>query len=242
METFSALLALCAGISPVTVEFPSQRPVTRSFDVFFGLRLKNGWVNNRDAGDLRRHCAHCDVTVMKVWFLWTRGISLARYFRYICVLYINLRHLCFSYETDFWFGLWSIKQILWWINMHKSKNFGEVTTTEVKIIKTAETWIRLVSNFVYSRWFFCINCHVERIPIKICRIHLLNLNLELNFPQLRFSIRVLSKCLRIQFLRKCGDKVDKCVIHVSFDGNNNNNSNNNDNNNNNYNNYNSFGK
>ena len=35
----SALLALCAGNSPDTVEFPSQRPVTRSFNVFFDLRL-----------------------------------------------------------------------------------------------------------------------------------------------------------------------------------------------------------
>ena len=35
IETVSALLALCAGNSPVTGEFPSQRPVTRSFDVFF---------------------------------------------------------------------------------------------------------------------------------------------------------------------------------------------------------------
>ena len=39
METFPVLLALCAGNSPVTGEFPSQRPVTRSFDVFFDLRL-----------------------------------------------------------------------------------------------------------------------------------------------------------------------------------------------------------
>ena len=38
METFFALLALCAGNSPVTGEFPAQRPVTRSFDVFFDLR------------------------------------------------------------------------------------------------------------------------------------------------------------------------------------------------------------
>ena len=38
METSSALLALCAGTSPVTGEFPSQRPVARSFDVFFALR------------------------------------------------------------------------------------------------------------------------------------------------------------------------------------------------------------
>ena len=39
MKTFSALLALCAGHSTVTGEFPSQRPVTRSFDVFFNLCL-----------------------------------------------------------------------------------------------------------------------------------------------------------------------------------------------------------
>ena len=39
METLSALLALCEGNSPVTGEFPSQRPVTRNFNVFFDLRL-----------------------------------------------------------------------------------------------------------------------------------------------------------------------------------------------------------
>ena len=41
MEIFSALLTLCAGNSPVTGEFPAQRPVTRSFDVYFDLRLNN---------------------------------------------------------------------------------------------------------------------------------------------------------------------------------------------------------
>ena len=46
METFFPLLALCAGYSPVTDEFPAQRPVARSFDEFFDLRLNNGWVNN----------------------------------------------------------------------------------------------------------------------------------------------------------------------------------------------------
>ena len=40
METFSALLAFCAGNSPVPGEFHAQRPVTRSFDVTFDLRLK----------------------------------------------------------------------------------------------------------------------------------------------------------------------------------------------------------
>ena len=39
METLSALLAICAGNSPVHGEFPAQRPVTRSLDAFFDLRL-----------------------------------------------------------------------------------------------------------------------------------------------------------------------------------------------------------
>ena len=46
METFSAPLAICAGNSPVTGEFPAQRPVTRSFDVFFDLRL-NKWLSKQ---------------------------------------------------------------------------------------------------------------------------------------------------------------------------------------------------
>ena len=39
METFSALLVLCEGNSPDTDEFPWQKPVKRSFDVFSDLRL-----------------------------------------------------------------------------------------------------------------------------------------------------------------------------------------------------------
>ena len=46
IKTFSALLAFCEGNSPVTGEFPSQRPVTRSFDVFFDLRL-NKWLRKQ---------------------------------------------------------------------------------------------------------------------------------------------------------------------------------------------------
>ena len=58
---------LCEGNPLLTVEFPSQRPVTRSIDVFFDLRL-NGSANNRDAGDLRHHRSHYDVTVMSYPF------------------------------------------------------------------------------------------------------------------------------------------------------------------------------
>ena len=39
MKIFSSLVALCAGNLKVIGEFPAQRPVTRSFDVFFDVRL-----------------------------------------------------------------------------------------------------------------------------------------------------------------------------------------------------------
>ena len=64
METFSVLLAICAGNSPVTGEFPAQRPVTRIFDFSFICVWITSWVNNREAGDLRRYRAHYDVIVM----------------------------------------------------------------------------------------------------------------------------------------------------------------------------------
>ena len=62
METFPVLLALCAGNSPVTGEFPAQRPVTRSFDVFFDLRPNKrvhkqswGWWFETPSRSLWRH-------------------------------------------------------------------------------------------------------------------------------------------------------------------------------------------
>ena len=64
METYAALLTICVGNSAGTGEFPTQRPVTLSFDGFFICVWINGWVNNREAGDLRRYRGHYDVTVM----------------------------------------------------------------------------------------------------------------------------------------------------------------------------------
>ena len=71
METFSALQALCAGNSPVTGEFPLQRPVTRSFDVFFNLCLKQRlskqsrrrWFETPSPSLWR----HCDVVHLKLF-------------------------------------------------------------------------------------------------------------------------------------------------------------------------------
>ena len=64
METFSALLAICAGNSPVPGEFP-----TRKWRGALMLSLicawTNRWVNKPNAGDLRHHSPHYDVIVMQ---------------------------------------------------------------------------------------------------------------------------------------------------------------------------------
>ena len=63
METFSALPALCVWNSPVPGEFHAQGPMTRSYDVFFDLRLNKrlgkqswGWQSETSSRPFWRHC------------------------------------------------------------------------------------------------------------------------------------------------------------------------------------------
>ena len=77
METFSALLAISAGNSPVpghkgprsqrppVAKVPGHKGQWRGASMFSLICVWiNGWVNNRQAGDLRRYRAHYDVIVM----------------------------------------------------------------------------------------------------------------------------------------------------------------------------------
>ena len=64
METFSALLALCAGNSPVPVNSPHKGQWRGALMFTLICARINDWVNNREAGDLRRHLDHYDVIVM----------------------------------------------------------------------------------------------------------------------------------------------------------------------------------
>ena len=59
-----AKLALCAGNSPVPVNSPHKGQWHGALMFFFICAWINGWVDNRGAGDLRRHRGHYDVTVM----------------------------------------------------------------------------------------------------------------------------------------------------------------------------------
>ena len=76
MDTFSALLAICAGNTPVPGEFPAQKPVTQSFDVFFDLRLNKrlskqswGWSFETPSRPLWFHC-NVPLPSRRPWRIW----------------------------------------------------------------------------------------------------------------------------------------------------------------------------
>ena len=89
METFSALLALCAGNSPVTGEFPHKGHWRGTLMFSLICALTYNWVNNKDAGDLRRHRAHYDVTVM-MFMIWPHNWNLVNDNCFIC----SCRDIC----------------------------------------------------------------------------------------------------------------------------------------------------
>ena len=98
METFSALLALCSGNSPITGDFPSNslhKGQRRGALVFFMIcAWINCWVNNPESGDFRRHGAHDDAIVIsivspcfhncKLYAIITCNIKLYRLISRIC--------------------------------------------------------------------------------------------------------------------------------------------------------------
>ena len=104
METFSALVALCAGNSPVPVNSPHKGQWRGALMFSLICAWTNGWVNNREAGDFRRHRAHCDVIVMNsetVSMSWRHGYTYWVHVAYNTVwcgqwsrsLYIPFQHL-----------------------------------------------------------------------------------------------------------------------------------------------------
>ena len=109
METFSAFLAICAGNSAVPGEFLAERPVTRSFDVFFDLHLNKrlskhswGWWFETL---LRPLWCHCNVSG-KVLFINCNGL-------WILPIYIPAAFQCIHLDLHI--------QTSWWTKMQLNK-------------------------------------------------------------------------------------------------------------------------
>ena len=104
METFSALLVICAGNSPVPGEFPAQRPVTRSFGVFFDLHLNIrlskqswGWWFETSSSSLWRHWNDNYYSFHHITQFWLIVVLLLCCFSFLCDWHI-LFHFVLSDE------------------------------------------------------------------------------------------------------------------------------------------------
>ena len=110
METYSALLALCAGNSPVPGEFPAQRPVTRSFDVYFDLRPNKrlskqswGWWLETLSCSLLRHCNVpaniCDISPWVAIQIFCDGLQIDIIFQ-LHFTQVNLKKLLSTFSWN----------------------------------------------------------------------------------------------------------------------------------------------
>ena len=101
---------LRGGIHP-TGEFPSQKPMKRSFDVFFDMHL-----NNREAGDFKRHHTHYDVIVMwpKYATILIAGVACICAFELFEGKRSYIKHCCLL-----WIKLWRFVSLAIQVFVHK---------------------------------------------------------------------------------------------------------------------------
>ena len=97
--------------SPITNEFPSQRPVTQSFDVFFDLRLNTrlsihswGWWFEMPSRSLWRHCNEFTINV----YLHNAELILEHRFLYKVCSPLHSPHMFIHAEDMRW------NKFLWW--------------------------------------------------------------------------------------------------------------------------------
>ena len=181
METIFALLALCEGNSPALGEFPSQRPVTRNFDVFFDLRLNKRLSIPSRRHELRRHRAHCGVTVVK-----PSAAMNSRFFT------ISKMLLCFRK----WFWLWSAKYHNHWaIQMERwSSSVGE--NSAMKIHRKLICFLLAVENIVHWPWIARSGTNAARLSYTKNFQLRLNIQTIYSLPKYQFYISSPSSCIK----------------------------------------------
>ena len=144
MKTFFALLAICAGNSPVPGEFPTQRSVMRSFDVFFDLRL-NKRLSKQPWGWWFETLS---------WSLWRHRNDVLCFFAAALPLF-GTRCVYFMQYCSF-----RNPELFVFINMHiseklkycKWKSLGENVNQSCKIQVSEGIWYNVVKDCSISKW------------------------------------------------------------------------------------------
>ena len=96
-ETFSALLAICAGNSPVQVNSPYKGQWRGALMFSLICVWINGWVNNHEAGDLRRYRVHYVVIVM--WLDFIDGLLILLILALFWLRYTGIKQCYILFST-----------------------------------------------------------------------------------------------------------------------------------------------
>ena len=199
METFSALLTLCSGNSPVTGEFPAQRPVTQSFDIFFDLRLNEqlskqslGWWSEtppswlwRQYSDMRP--AHERLIMMSLRIVIIGRGPLMMYEIFIMEKGSVNRLVCVLCKTCPVF----------------IKAFNVASTVGPRVCLNAIHYIHHIGPWKCV-WKHTLRSHVHQwhrstlvqVLVRCQSITWTSAELFLSRPQGKFSVEIQSKCLR----------------------------------------------
>ena len=178
MEIISALLALCEGNPPVPGGFPSQRIVTRSFDVFFNLRLNKRLSKQSrpirfetPSCSLWRHCNDCDAKNTDAYVRHLASMSFPEHHR-------NETSVCFCQKKQFP-NLLSV--ILWKTRVHSKTIWLKHQPIVAKdntdrgylpqSINNSELWYKIVLKCVCG--FVCMGVRVSvELSVWVCMVAL----------------------------------------------------------------------
>ena len=137
----------CAGIPPVTGEFPSHRPVTWNLDVFFHLRL-NKWLSKQSWGwwfETSSHplWRHCDISITFYWLLfWVFSIEIA----------LGWMSQDLGEGKSAWFQAITCR---WWTINQNNVDAGH-RKTWTSVLEFICYWQRLAENHIINIWLMCV--------------------------------------------------------------------------------------
>ena len=144
METFSALLAICAGNSPVPVNSPHKGQWRGALMFSLICVWINGWINNHEVGDLRRYRVHYDVIVML--FAFCIPLTEISHCRTLVLSFVNM---------SYWLVEQTIVSMLLMLCSNQVSAIHGLDTTLVYMYHISDHLIRdVIVNFSFCEVFY----------------------------------------------------------------------------------------
>ena len=172
-------MAICAGNSLVTSEFPTQRPVMWSFDVFFDLRLNKrlskqswGWWFEMPLLPLWRHS---NVHPLKSKFLTNKKCSISWELRFIIMnLQSNVQYFKWHHHGMLSLVIWTTEMLLYSATLFNTLKFSPNIHAKLSIAcphGQAMRCLLWVNNLVYVLLLPCyVQYHITVVVLIECVI------------------------------------------------------------------------